>query len=63
MVVEIIVFYFSKVGHHFQSSSDDEDDFKPISFLHTENSLQQVGNEDNKALAETLCSPSSWSYV
>lgn len=30
------------VGHHFQSSSDDEDDFKPISFLHTESSLQQA---------------------
>ena len=36
-----IVLYF-EVGHHFQSSSDDEDDFKPISFLHTESSLQQV---------------------
>ncbi|KAK2573120.1 Serine/threonine-protein phosphatase 6 regulatory subunit 3 [Acropora cervicornis] len=30
------------VGHHFQSSSDDEDDFKPIPFLHTESSLQQA---------------------
>lgn len=29
-------------GHHFQSSSDDEDDFKPMSFLHTESSLQQA---------------------
>ena len=39
----IYLFIFStKVGHHFQSSSDDEDDFKPISFLHTESSLQQV---------------------
>ncbi|XP_067038795.1 serine/threonine-protein phosphatase 6 regulatory subunit 3-like isoform X3 [Acropora muricata] len=30
------------VGHHFQSSSDDEDDFKPVPFLHTESSLQQA---------------------
>ncbi|XP_048578383.1 serine/threonine-protein phosphatase 6 regulatory subunit 3 isoform X2 [Nematostella vectensis] len=31
------------VGHHpLQSSSDDDDDYKPIPFLHSESSLQQV---------------------
>ena len=31
-----------QVGHPLQSSSDDDDDFKPVSFLPNENSLQQV---------------------
>lgn len=42
VVIYLYIIFFHQVGHHFQSSSDEEDDFKPISFLHTESSLQQV---------------------
>lgn len=42
LCLNLSILHYCQVGHHFQSSSDDEDDFKPISFLHTESSLQQV---------------------